>query len=121
MTLEELREEISAIDTDDYNVEDTYCALRNAIIDYGNDTQDWEFEDFFHDIFDEELMWEYVHNMADDRDSVRNIYDFLKDSCADTASIWRFDAWGCAVPIEEHDLEEMKNNILERINDRLSQ
>lgn len=64
---EELRKKIEEIEIT-YDYESTYCDLRNACIDYMNETQDWDLDYVFEDFVDEEILKEDILDRIGDEE-----------------------------------------------------
>lgn len=111
--LKQLRKEIENIDIT-YDYEETYCNLANAIIDYQNDTQTCDFEYIFDDYIDEEILrYEVECNLKEHGVwAVRNLLDDIKEECG----IYKIDAYGYGHDITKEDLEDIKEQILEVID-----
>lgn len=116
--LKELKKRIEKIEIG-YNYEETYCDLINATIDYQNDTQDWTFEDVFNDYIDDEILEQAVeHNLKEYGIwAVKNLLQNINDECG----IYKIDAYGYGYDITEEDLEDIKREILEIIEDKESE
>ena len=114
--LKELKERVESIEIS-YDYEQTYCDLINATIDYQNDTQDWDFEYVFDEYVDDYTLKDLVdYNLKEHGIwAVRNLLSDIKDECG----IYRIDAYGYGSDISYEDLEEIKEEILEIIDNKL--
>ena len=112
--LEQLKKEIENIEID-YNLEETYCNLINATIDYQNETQTWNFEGIFEDYIDDEILQYAVKDNLEKFGvwAVRNLLDDIKDECG----IYKIDAYGYGHDITIEYLKDIKEQILDTIND----
>lgn len=112
--LEQLKKEIENIEIS-YNLEETYCDLINATIDYQNETQTWDFEGIFEDYIDDELLKYEVKDNLEGFGvwAVKNLLDDIKDECG----IYKIDAYGYGHDITIEDLKYIKEQILDVIND----
>lgn len=112
--LEQLKKEIENIEID-YNLEETYCNLINATIDYQNETQTWNFEGIFEDYIDDEILQYAVKDNLEKFGvwAVRNLLDDIKDECG----VYKIDAYGYGHDITIEDLKDIKEQILDTIND----
>lgn len=110
--LKELKKRIEGIEIS-YNYEETYCDLINATIDYQNETQKWNFEYIFEEFIDEELLKDQVKYNLDEFGvwAVRNLLDDIKDECG----IYKIDAYGYGHDLTYEDLKDIKDQILETI------
>lgn len=115
--LEELKERIENIEIG-YDYEQTYCDLINATIDYQNDTQAWDFEGIFEEYIDDELLkYQVEYNLKEFGVwAVRNLLDDIKDECG----IYRIDAYGYGHDITDDDLKDIKQQILDIIEEKLN-
>ena len=116
--LEALKKEIEGIEIT-YNYETSFCKLKNATIDFMNDTQEFFLEGFFEEYCDEEglgYMVEYnlkehglwaVQNLLSDIRQYRGIYSI--------------DAYGYGHDITYDDLEDLKSEIIFEIENRLKE
>ena len=111
--LKQLRKEIEEINIT-YNLEETYCNLINATIDYQNETQTWDFEYIFEEYIDDEILkYQIEYNLKEFGVwAVRNLLDDIKEEC----DIYRIDAYGYGHDITKEDLEDIKEEILQVID-----
>lgn len=114
----ELKERVENIEMT-YDYEDTYCNLKNAVIDYMNDTQDWDFDYIGEDIIDYELAEEQAKHELEQGGLIR-LYYFLGDANLNN-NLFKVDGYGNLKNLEKSDLEYMKEEILDLINDKLSE
>lgn len=112
--LEQLKKEIEKIEIG-YDLEEIYCNLINATIDYQNETQTWDFEGIFEDYVDDEILKGQVeYNLKKFGVwAVKNLLDDIKDECG----IYKIDAYGYGHDITVEDLKDIKAQILDVIND----
>lgn len=111
---EKLRKKIEEIEIT-YDYESTYCDLRNACIDYMNETQDWDLDYAFDEFVDEEILKEMVKYKIDNEGlwSVVNLLSNINRY----EGIYRIDVYGYGYDIDKEDLETLKEDILDRIGD----
>ena len=111
--LKQLKNEVEKIEIG-YDYESVYCDLINATIDYQNDTQKWDFEWIFEDYIDDELLkYQIEYNLKEFGVwAVRNLLDDIKDE----NGIYRVDAYGYGHDITTEDLNDIKQNILDTID-----
>ena len=116
--LEQLKKEIEKIEIG-YDLEEIYCNLINATIEYQNETQTWDFESIFEDYIDDEILKGQVeYNLKEFGVwAVKNLLDDIKDECG----IYRIDAYGYGHDITVEDLKDIKEQILDVINDLQSE
>ena len=112
--LEQLKKEIEKIEIG-YDLEEIYCNLINATIEYQNETQTWDFESIFEDYIDDEILKGQVeYNLKEFGVwAVKNLLDDIKDECG----IYRIDAYGYGHDITVEDLKDIKAQILDVIDD----
>lgn len=112
--LEQLKKEIEKIEIG-YDLEETYCNLINATIDYQNETQTCDFEGIFEDYIDDELLKAQVeYNLKKFGVwAVKNLLDDIKDECG----IYKIDAYGYGHDVTIEDLKDIKAQILDVIDD----
>lgn len=116
--LRELKEIVENIEIT-YDYEETYCNLKNAVIDYMNDTQDWDFDYIGEDIIDYELAEEQTKHELEQGGLIR-LYYFLGDVNLNN-NLFKVDGYGNLQDLEKTDLEYMKEEILDLINDKLAE
>lgn len=116
--LRKLKKEIENIEFT-YDYEDVYCKLINACIDYQNETQDWCFDYIFDEYVDDYVLQELVeHNLKNNGIwAVKNLLDGIDDECG----IYRIDAYGYGYSIDKDDLDTIKTEILDIIEDKLKE
>lgn len=112
--LEQLKKEVENIEIG-YDLEETYCNLINATIDYQNEAQTWEFEGIFEDYIDDEILKGQVeYNLKEFGVwAVKNLLDDIKDECG----IYKIDVYGYGHDITIEDLKDIKEQILDVIDD----
>lgn len=112
--LEQLKKEVENIEIG-YNLEETYCNLINATIEYQNETQTWDFEGIFEDYIDDELLeYQVEYNLKNFGVwAVKNLLDDIKDECG----IYKIDAYGYGHDITIEDLKYIKEQILDVLDD----
>lgn len=116
--LRELKERVENIEIT-YDYEETYCNLKNAVIDYMNDTKDWDFDTIGEDIIDYELAEEQAKHELEQGGLIR-LYYFLGDANLNN-NLFKVDGYGNLEDIDISDLEYMKEEILDLINDKLAE
>lgn len=112
--LKQLKKEVESIEIG-YDLEKTYCDLINATIDYQNETQNWQFEYIFEEYIDDEILkYQVEYNLKEFGVwAVRNLLDDIKNECG----IYKIDAYGYGHDITSEDLEEIKEEILNKIEE----
>lgn len=116
--LKEFREEIEKIDIT-YDYDETYTQLRNTTIDFMNETQDWDFDYLFEEFIDYDLAEDMAKNELEQGGLIR-LYYFLGDANLNN-SLFRIDGYGNLQDIEKDDLDYLKEQIIEMINDKLNE
>lgn len=116
--LKEFREEIEKIDiTFDYD--ESYTNLRNTTIDYMNETQDWDFDYLFEEFIDYEIAEDIAKNELEQGGLIR-LYYFLGDANLNN-SLFRIDGYGNLEDITKDDLDYLKEQIIDIIDDKLNE
>lgn len=116
--LKKLKERVESIEIT-YNYEEVYCDLKNTIIDYMNDTKDWDFENIGEDIIDYDFAEEQAKYELENGGLLR-----LKCYLSDTnlnCSLFRINGYGNLENVYIEDLQNIKEEILDLINDKLSE
>ena len=98
-----------------YDYEEVYSNLYNTCIDYMNETQNWDFEYLFEDIIDYDFAEERAKYELEQGGLIR-LYYYLGDANLNN-SIFRIDGYGNLSDIHKEDLEYLKQEILERIEE----
>lgn len=100
-----------------YNIDDSYCNLRNATIDFDNETQEWLFDELFIDFVDEYLLSDLIKYKLDNEGlwSVQNLLGDIDNY----NFIYYVDAYGYGHDVTTDKLKELKQDILKIINDNL--
>ena len=116
--LKELKERVENIEvTCDY--EESYCNLKNAIIDYMNTTQDYDFDYIGEDIIDYELAEEQAKYELEQGGLIR-LYYYLGNANLNNP-LFKVNGYGNLEDIDITDLEYMKEEILDVINEKLEE
>jgi len=112
--LEELRKQVENIEIS-YDLESTYCDLINATIDYQNETQDWEFDYIFESYIDDFVLVNLVKDNLERFGiwAVRNLLNDIKNE----NGIYKIDEYGYGHDVTSSDLEDIKKQILDEIDD----
>lgn len=111
--LKELKERIEKAESWDYN--EYYTEMRNATIDYMNDTQTWDFDEMFESVIDYELAEEQAKYELEQGGLVR-LYYFLGNANCNN-DLFRIDGYGNLEDITKEDLDIIKEEILEKIEE----
>lgn len=115
--LNELKKKIENIKIT-YDYEETYNNLYNTIIDYENETQDWDFEYLFEDFIDYEIAegrakWELENG------GLERLKYYINDTRFYNEEIFRIDAYGNLHNIYKDDLEYLKSEIIDIIDGKM--
>lgn len=116
--LRELKERVENIEIT-YDYEETYCNLKNVVIDYMNDTQDWDFDYIGEDIIDYELAEEQAKHELEQGGLARLYYYLGNVNCNN--ELFKINGYGNLEDVTIDDLKYMKEEILDLINDKLSE
>ena len=114
MDARELVEFLRDYEADDGDIDRSYTDLRNAVIDYENETKDWQFDGLFDDFVDDYLIAEQVKDWADEYEWGM-ICNYLEN--ADNSGINRVNAYGWLEYVNASDLDEIRDEILFRLGD----
>lgn len=116
MKLEDLKKKIEEIEIN-YDYDSVYCDLRNATIDYMNETQDWDFDYLFEEYTDEEILTEMVKYKIDN-EGLWSVQNLLMD-INNYEGMYKIDAYGYGHDIDIDDLKDLKQNILDMIEEKM--
>lgn len=116
--LKELKERIESIKIT-YNYDETYTALHNTVIDYMNDTQNFDLDYLFEDIIDYETAEEIAKNELQNGGLIRLKY-YLGDTNLN-AEIFKLDGYGNLENVDIDNLSNLKDEILDNINNKLAE
>lgn len=109
-----LREKIEEIEIT-YDYEKTYNDLYNTVIDYMNETQDFDLEYLFEDFIDYDLA-EEIAKTEIERGGLLRVYYFLGDANPNN-DLFRIDGYGNLTDVSKEDLENLKEEILDNISE----
>lgn len=116
--LEELKNIIESIEVS-YDYEETYNNLYNAVIDYMNDTQTWDFEGFFENFITYDVAEDIARSELDNGGLIR-LYYFMGDANLNN-DLFKIDGYGNLTDIDKSDLDYLKEEILEEIEEKLQE
>lgn len=97
-----------------YDYDETYTNLRNTIIDYENETQNWDFEYLFEDFVDYEIAEQIAEEQLKSGGLERLKY-YIGDTIFFENDIFRIDGYGNLQNIDIDDLKFLKEQILDEI------
>ena len=118
MELKELKEKIEKIDTSTYDYDQIYHDLYNTCTDFMNNYDyGLDFEDLFEDIVDYDMAEERAKYELENGGLVR-LYYFLGDVNCNN-DMFRINVYGNLQEVTKEDLDQLKEDILDRINDKL--
>lgn len=116
--LQELKEKIENIKIG-YDYEEVYTALKNTVIDHMNKTQDWDFEYIGEDIIDYTLAEDKAKYELENGGLVR-LYYFMGNANMNN-ELFKLNGYGNLEDLDIDDLNNMKEEILNLINDKLEE
>lgn len=120
MNLEELKNKIEEIDIT-YDYDETYTNLYNTIIDYENETQDWDFEYIFEDYISYDVAEDIARNELDrNGGGLIRIYYFLGDANMNN-DLFKINGYGNLEDVDIDDLKDIKERILDEIESKLKE
>lgn len=114
--LKEFKEKIEKIESS-YDYDNYYTELINTTIDYMNDTQNFDFEYLFDDIINYDVAEDIAKNELEQGGLIR-LYYFLGDANLNN-DIFRIDGYGNLTDINKDDLDYIKEQIIDTINEKL--
>ena len=117
MKLEELKDKIEEIEIT-YDYEDTYNNLYNTVIDYENDTQDWDFDYLFEEYVSYDLAEDIAKNELENNGGLVRLYYFLGDANLNN-DLFKINGYGNLEDINKEDLECLKDEIINIIDNKL--
>ena len=103
--LKELKEKIENIEVG-YDYEEIYNNLYNTVIDYMNETQDFDFEYLFEDFVDYDTA-EDIAKAELERGGLLRLYYFLGSANLNN-ELFRIDGYGNLTDVYKDDLEYLK-------------
>lgn len=113
--LKKLKERVESIEIT-YDYEEVYCDLKNAVIDYMNDTQDWDFETIGEDIIDYDFAEEQAKHELENGGLLR-LYYYLGDANLNS-ELFKINGYGNLENVYIEDLQYMKEEILDMIDEK---
>lgn len=116
--LKEFKKQIESIEVG-YNYNETYTNLSNTCIDYQNDNQEW----FTEDVFDEYCSCEVVEDRIKyelEGGGLERLYYFLGDTDL-KQDIFKINCYGNLENIDINDLECLKQDIIDRIDNEIEE
>lgn len=116
--LKELKERVESIEIT-YDYEEVYCDLKNAVIDYMNDTKDWDFEYIGENIIDYELAEDQARCELENGGLAR-LYYFMGNANMNN-ELFKINGYGNLEDIDIDDLNNMKEEILDMINYKMKE
>lgn len=116
--LKELKERVESIAIT-YDYEEVYCDLKNAVIDYMNDTKDWDFETIGEDIIDYDFAEEQAKCELENG-GLSRLYYFLGNT-KPNGDLFKINGYGNLENVDIEDLKNMKEEILDTINYKMKE
>ena len=117
LLLKELKEKIENAESWDYD--EYYTTMLNATIDYQNETQEWDFETLFENIIDYEIAEDQARHELETGGLIR-LYYFMGDANFNN-EIFKIDGYGNLQDINKDDLDDLRDEILEIIEEKESE
>ena len=114
--LKKLKERVESIEIT-YDYEEVYCDLKNAVIDYMNDTQDWDFENIGEDIIDYDFAEQQAKYELENGGLLR-LYYFLGNTTP-RGDLFKINGYGNLENVDIEDLQNIKEEILDMIAEKL--
>lgn len=117
MDLKELKDKIEKIEIT-YDYEETYSNLYNTCIEYMNETQDFDLDYLFEEFINYEEAEERTKYELENYGLERLTY-FLGDTTFYMQNLFKINAYGNLENITKEDLEMLKEDLINCINDKL--
>ncbi len=95
-----------------------YTDIYNLVIDYENDTQDFDLDEYFSEFLDEDELIERIKYEADS--GVERLYYFLGDTNVSLhyADFWKLNAYGNLDAVDDDEIRDLVNDIREYLEQR---
>lgn len=117
MNLKEFKNKIEEIEIT-YDYEETYSNLYNTCIGYMNETQDFDCEYLFEGFVDYEIVEERAKYELENY-GLERLHYFLGDTTFYMQNFFRINAYGNLENITKKDLEILKEELIDYINNKL--
>lgn len=118
MDLKELKDKIEKIEITN-NYDECYGELYNACIDYMNETQNFDLDYLFEEFVDYETAEERAKYELEN--GLERLYYFLGDTKISNNSLFRINVYGNLENISKEDLEMLKEEILNNIDQKMQE
>lgn len=118
MDLKELKDKIEKIEITN-NYDECYGELYNACIDYMNETQDFDLDYLFEEFVDYETAEERAKYELEN--GLERLYYFLGDTKISNNILFRINVYGNLENISKEDLETLKEDILDNIDQKMQE
>lgn len=118
MDLKELKDKIEKIEITNY-YDECYGELYNACIDYMNETQNFDLDYLFEEFVDYETAEERAKYELEN--GLERLYYFLGDTKISNNILFRINVYGNLENISKEDLETLKEDILDNIDQKMQE
>lgn len=118
MDLKELKDKIEKIEITN-NYDKCYGELYNACIDYMNETQNFDLDYLFEEFVDYETAEERAKYELEN--GLERLYYFLGDTKISNNILFRINVYGNLENISKEDLEMLKEEILNNIDQKMQE
>lgn len=118
MDLKELKDKIEKIEITN-NYDECYGELYNACIDYMNETQNFDLDYLFKEFVDYEMAEERAKYELEN--GLERLYYFLGDTKISNNILFRINVYGNLENISKEDLETLKEDILDNIDQKMQE
>lgn len=118
MDLKELKDKIEKIEITNY-YDECYGELYNACIDYMNETQNFDLDYLFNEFVDYETAEERAKYELEN--GLERLYYFLGDTKISNNILFRINVYGNLENISKEDLEMLKEEILNNIDQKMQE
>ena len=120
--LEELLEKVQGIEIPTYDYEDAYNDILNAVTDYMNDAQDWEFEDVLYNTDERIISYDEAEDYAKqilDSDGLSRLYYFMGDCNFDADNLFWLNGYGNLTSLDASYIEDFKDDVIKAIEEAI--
>ena len=115
--LKDLKQRLQDI-TLTYNYEEEYNNIYNLVIDYMNDTQDWDFEYLFEDYIDYDTAEEITKQQIE-QGGLERLYYFLGNTQFYDRDLFKINGYGNLENVDKLDLEVLLEDLIDEIDRKL--
>lgn len=115
MTKTTLKTNLEAIDIT-YDYEKTFSELKNTVIDYMNETNDYTLDEYFNDYIDGETVEGIIKNDLNEGNGLARIGCFLTGVKLSNTDLFKLNGYGNLENITIEDLQNLKSELIDAIS-----